>query len=95
VAFALALAQRQAFRARDIEAHVHQGFDQMHREPGMDRIVAWPLRLEEALAILNVPVGKMRIGLVLRIAVADGVAEIDRKGRSAVLAIAFVLVVAP
>ena len=66
----------------------------MNGKPGMDRIVARPFRLEEALAVLDVPVGIMRIGRVLDVAVADGVAEIDRKSRPAVLAIAFVLVVA-
>jgi hypothetical protein len=60
----------------------------------VNRIVARLVLLEERGAVLDVPVRQMRIGLVLLVVVADGVAEIDREGGPAVLQIALVLVVA-
>src|SRR5215471_3297270 len=61
----------------------------------MHRIVARLLVLEESLPVLHVPFGKApAIFLVLLVAVADGVAVIDREGRTAVLLVALVLIVA-
>ena len=61
----------------------------------MHRIVARPLVLEEGLPVLHVPFRiALLVGLVLLVAVADGVAVIDRKRRPAVLLVALILIVA-
>src|SRR5260370_14025388 len=69
-------------------------FDQVQGERCIDRIVARLDGLEESGAVANVPVGQAGVGAVLGVAVADGVAAVDRKSGPAVLQIAFVLVVA-
>ena len=67
----------------------------MHGEVGAHRIVARLLLLEERLAVLHVPFGEpLAVFLVLLVAVADRLAEIDREGRAAVFLVALVLVVA-
>src|SRR5215472_17175109 len=61
----------------------------------MHRIIARLLVLEESLPVLHIPFGKApAIFLVLLVAVADGVAVIDREGWAAVLLVALVLIVA-
>jgi hypothetical protein len=86
---------RQALRRADVEAFLHQLVDHVHREPGMHRIIARRVVLEEPLPVLHVPVRiVLAIILVLLVAVANGVAVVDREGRAAVLLIALVLVVA-
>jgi hypothetical protein len=90
-----AFAFRQRLRRGDVKARVHQRLDEMGRKPGVDRIVARPLILEEALPVLHVPFREAgAVVLVLLVAVADAVAVIDRERRPAVVLVAFVLIVA-
>ena len=66
----------------------------MNGKAGMHRIVARAVVLEERLAVLHVPFRKaLAVFLVLLVRVADGVAVVDRERGTAVLLVAFVLVV--
>ena len=93
VAFTLTLGQ--AFRRREVEAFVHQRLDEMGGKAGMDRVVARALVLEERLPVLYVPFREApAVFRMLLVAVADGVAVVDRERRTAVVLVALVLVVA-
>ena len=91
---ALALAFAQGLRARDVEIGLGERLDQMPGERAVDGIIARRIGLEEGRTVLDVPLRQVRIGRVLGVTVADGVAVIDREGRPAVFQIALVLVVA-
>ena len=90
-----AFALRQPLRGRHVEACVHERLEKVDGKRRMNRIVARAFILEEALAVLHVPLWEaLAIFVVLLVRVADRVAVVDRESRAAVLLVALVLVVA-